>query len=102
MRLLDGITDSMDISLSKLWVIHVMYLEPLTEVIPAPGKVKVKVIQSHLTLSDPVDCSPPGSPVHGILQARILEWVAFPFSSRSSQSRDRTQVSCIALRFFTS
>ena len=37
-----------------------------------------------------MDCSPPGSPVHGISQARILEWVAIPFSSRSSQSRDRT------------
>ena len=40
--------------------------------------------------------------VHGILQARILEWVAFPFSRGSSQPRDRTQVSCIASRFFTS
>ena len=40
--------------------------------------------------------------VHGILQARILEWVAFPFSRGSSQPRDQTQVSCIADRFFTS
>ena len=40
--------------------------------------------------------------VHEILQARILEWVAFPFSRRSSQSRDQTQASCIAGRFFTS
>ena len=40
--------------------------------------------------------------VHGILQARILEWVAFPFSRGSSQLRDRTQVSCIAGGFFTS
>ena len=39
--------------------------------------------------------------VHGILQARILEWVAFPFFRRSSQSWDRTQISCIAARFFT-
>ena len=39
--------------------------------------------------------------VHGILQARILEWVAFPFSKGSFQPRDRTQVSCIAGRFFT-
>ena len=39
--------------------------------------------------------------VHGILQARILEWVAFPFSKGSSQPRDQTQVSCIAGRFFT-
>ena len=47
-------------------------------------------------------CSPPGSSVHGILQARILEWIAGPSSRRSSQSRDRTQVSRIAGRFFTS
>jgi len=40
-----------------------------------------------------VDCSPPGSSVHGILQARILEWVAIPFSRGSSQPSDRTQVS---------
>ena len=40
--------------------------------------------------------------VHGIFQARILEWIAFPFSRRSFQPRDRTQVSCIAGRFFTS
>ena len=51
---------------------------------------------------DPMDCSPPGSSVHGILQARILEWVAIPFSRGSSKPRDRTQVSCIAGRFFTS
>ena len=41
-------------------------------------KVKVSVTQSCLTLCDPMNCSPPGSSVHGILQARILEWVAFP------------------------
>ena len=46
-------------------------------------------------------CSPPGSSVHGIFQARILEWVAIPFSRRSSQPRVRTQVSCIAGIFFT-
>ena len=43
-------------------------------------KVKVVVAQSCLSLCDPLDCSPPGSSVHGILQARILEWVAIPFS----------------------
>ena len=47
-----------------------------------------------------MDCSPPGSSVHGILQARILEWVAIPFSRGSSQPRDQTQVSCIAGRGF--
>ena len=44
-------------------------------------------------LCDPMDCSPPGSSVHGILQTRILEWAAIPFSRGSSQPRDRTQVS---------
>ena len=48
-----------------------------------------------------MDCSPPGSSVYGILQARILEWVAIPFSRGSYWPRDRTQVSCIAGRFFT-
>ena len=57
---------------------------------------KVKVTQSCLTLSDPVDYI-----VHGILQARIVEWVAFPFSRESSQPRDQTQVSHVAGGFFT-
>ena len=48
-----------------------------------------------------MDCSPPGSSVHWILQGRILEWVAIPFSRGSSQTRDGTQVSHIAGRFFT-
>ena len=60
-------------------------------------KVKVKVSQSCLTLCEPMDYT-----VHGILQARILEWVAFPFSGGFSQPRDRTQVSRIEGRFFTS
>ena len=51
------------------------------------GEVKVKVLvaQSCLTICNPMDCIPPGSSVHGILQARILEWVAIPFSKESSQ-----------------
>ena len=49
-----------------------------------------EVAQSCLTLCDPVDCSPPGSSVHGILQARILEWVTISFSRESSQPRDQT------------
>ena len=49
----------------------------------------------------PMDCSPPGSSVHGILQARILEWVAIPSSRGSSQLRDQTQASRIAGGFFT-
>ena len=59
--------------------------------------VKVKVGQLCATLCDPMDYT-----VHGILQARILEWIAFPFSRGSSQPRDRTQVSSIEGRFFTS
>ena len=47
------------------------------------------------TLCDPMDCSLPGSSAHGVLQARILEWVAIPFSRGSSRPRDQTQVSCI-------
>ena len=53
------------------------------------------------TLWDPTDCSPPGSSVYGILQARVLEWVAISFSRRSSSPRDLIQVSCIAGRLFT-
>ena len=55
-----------------------------------------EVAQSCLTLYDPVDCSPPGASVHGILQARVLEWVAISFSRGSSPPRDQTQVSHIA------
>ena len=49
------------------------------------------VTQKCLTLYDPVDCSPPGSSVHGIFQARILECIAIPFPRASSQLRDRTE-----------
>ena len=59
------------------------------------------VTQPCLSLCDPMDCSPPGSSVQGIFQARILEWVAIPSSRGSSQTRDGTQVSHIAGRFFT-
>ena len=53
----------------------------------AQGKVKVKIAQLCPTLCDPMDCSLPGSSVHGILQARILEWVTVRFSRGSSQPR---------------
>ena len=52
--------------------------------------------------SCPILCNPMDYTAQGILQARLLEWIAFPFSRGSSQPRDRTQVSCIAGRFFTS
>ena len=66
----------------------------LQKAVAGPGlgevglKVKVLVAQSCPTLCDTMDCSPSGSSVHGILQARILEWVAVPFSRGSSQPRD--------------
>ena len=63
-------------------------------------KVKVLVAQSCPTLCNPMDCSLPRSSLHGISQARILEWVAISFSRLSSQPRDRSWVSCIAGRFF--
>ena len=53
------------------------------------------IAQSCLNLCDPKDCSPPSPSIHGILQARILEWVAIPFSRGSSRPRDQTCVSCI-------
>ena len=63
------------------------------------------VYVSHSIMSDslwpPMDYSPPGSSVHGILQARILEWLAISFSRGSSWPKDQTWVSCIAGRFFT-
>ena len=60
------------------------------------------VTQSCATLCDPTDWSPPGSSVWGLLQARIQEWVALPFSRGSSWPRDQPGVSCIAGRSFTS
>ena len=59
------------------------------------------VTKSHLTLCDHTDCSLPDSSVHEISQARILEWVALSFSRGSSQPRDRTRISWLAGRFFT-
>ena len=61
---------------------------------------EVWMAQSPQTLCNPMDCSPPGSSVHGISQARILEWVAISFSRGSSLPRDWTWVSCVAGRFF--
>ena len=58
------------------------------------------VAQSCSTLCNPMDCSQPRFSVHGILQAKILEWVAIPFSRGSAQPRDHTQVSLIAGGFF--
>ena len=88
-----------------------IFIEHLPELLMGPvhekfrtyGKInqwKVSVAQLCPTLYDPIDCSPPGSSVHGILQARILEWVASSFSRWSSQPKDQTWVSCITDGFF--
>ena len=73
---------------------------------PAPQDTQVvlkwsEVSQSCPALCGPMDCSLPGSAIHGIFQARILEWAAISFSRGSSQPRDRTRVFCIADRCFT-
>ena len=60
-----------------------------------------EVAQSYPTLCNSMDCSLPGSSVHGIFQAIVLEWIAISFSKRSSQPRDLTQVSHIIDRRFT-
>ena len=61
-----------------------------------------KVKESEVAQLCPTLCHPMDSTVHGILQARILEWVAIPFSREPSQPRDQTQVSCTLGGFFTS
>ena len=63
-----------------------------------------KLLQLYLAFCDPLNCSPPGSSLYGILQARILEWVAVPSARGPFQPRDRTCISCsswLAGRFFT-
>ena len=68
--------------------------------VPWPQERYARSLQSCPTLCDPMDCSPPGSSVHGVLQARTLEWIAMPSSRGSSQLRYQTCISCIAGKFF--
>ena len=85
---------------SRLWALRMTSVPPRKPAFPE-SRVKVQVTQLCLTLCDPMHCSPPGSSVHGILQARILEWVGIPFSRGSFRPSGQTQVSCIADKFFT-
>ena len=82
---------------SILWCLTFFKIPILTSIRVC---VCVLVAQSYMTLCDTMDCSPTGFSVHGIIQARILEWIAISFPRGTSQSRDRTLVSCITGRFF--
>ena len=75
-------------ALGNVYMVKIFFASTIT--------LSVKVAKSCPTLCNPMDYT-----VDGILQARILEWIAFPFSGGSSQPRNQTQVSCIAGRFFT-
>ena len=77
-----GVSGSPDLRLYSSMSCHMM--EGRLEDAKSSHHVCVKSLQSCQTLCDPMDCSPPGSSVHGILQARILGWVAIPFSRGSS------------------
>ena len=82
---------------SLVFIVFVILRIYIFPIYGSVSDMKVKVAQLCLTLCNPMDYT-----VHGLLQARILEWAAFPFSRGSSQPRDWTQVSCIAGGFFTS
>ena len=88
---------------SFYWVISLCQVHKTHETYFLAGRTRHSEWKSlsHIRLWESMDCSPPGSSVHGILQARILEWVFISISRGSSQPRDQTWVSCIAGRFFT-
>ena len=85
---------------------HLQHFKSAMNSVPFKGKcmcvhVCVCYLLSRVWLCNPTDYNLSGFSVHGILQARILEWIAIPFSRGTSQPRGRTLVSCIAGRFFT-
>ena len=97
---LDSILKSRDITLStKVHLVKAMVFPVVLYGCESwtikKAESESEVAQSCPTLCDPVHCSPPSSSVHGIFQARVLEWVAISFSRGSSRPRDQTQVSCI-------
>ena len=89
-----GVHVSLSILVSLVWWFE-------ASLIYRSEKAKVLVAQLCPSVCDPMDCSPPGSSVHGTLQAAILEWVAIPFSRGSFQPRDWTWVFCTTDIFFT-
>ena len=96
-------TTGSNISVSQDFLIlalKVPYFRNLS-ILSTPRQLVTLLYEVKVTHSCPTLCDPRDYTVHGILQARILEWVAFPFSRASSQPRNRTGVSCIAGRFFT-
>ena len=78
------------------WQLQLMFSNPSIFSSVGFAGMHAKPCQSCPTLCSPVHCSPPGFSVHGILQARILEWVAMPSSRGSSRPRDQIQVSCVS------
>ena len=98
-----AITTCSDFRAQEEEICHGFYLFPSIchKVMGLDAMILWLVAQSRLTLCDPMDCSPPGSSVHGILLAGMLKWVAIPFSRGCSWPRDQTHVSCLAGEFFT-
>ena len=85
----------------SIWEPHMFHGSDAVVQWEEPIISQFKVSEVKVSQSSPTLCNPKNYTVHGILQARILEWVTLPFSRGSSQPRDRTQVSCIAGGFFT-
>ena len=79
-----------------LTLLAVLILNWFGKFVSPPMRVPAKLLQSCPTLCKPMDCSPPGSSVHGILQARVLEWVVMPSSRGSSRPRDLTCISSVS------